>query len=69
MISNHEWTQINTNFILTIVRLRIATQIDPASVTDSLFSGLGVKRFSHLLIEGIAFAFRCEAFVFGLDRT
>ena len=37
------------------------------SVIDSLFGGLGVKRFSHLLIEGVAFAFGCEAFVFGLN--
>ena len=37
------------------------------SVTDSLFGGLGVKRFSHLLIEGVAFAFGCEAFVFRLN--
>ena len=41
--------------------------IDPASVTDSLLSGLGMKRFSHLLIEGVAFAFGREAFVFRLN--
>jgi hypothetical protein len=34
------------------------------SVADSLLSGLGVKRFSHLLIEGVAFAFGREAFFF-----
>ena len=39
----------------------------PASVTDSLFGGLGVKRFSHFLIEGVAFAFGCEPFVFRLN--
>jgi hypothetical protein len=39
----------------------------PESVTDSLFSGLGVKRFSHLLIEGVAFAFGRETFVFRLN--
>jgi hypothetical protein len=33
-------------------------------IADSLFRGLGVKRFSHLLIEGVAFAFRREPFVF-----
>ena len=32
------------------------------SVTDSLFGGLGVKGFSHLLIEGVAFSFGREAF-------
>src|SRR5262245_21575910 len=36
-------------------------------VTDSLFGGLGVKRFSHFLIEGVAFAFSREAFVFRLN--
>ena len=41
--------------------------IYPASVADSLLSGLGVKRFSHLLIEGVAFAFGREAFVFRLN--
>jgi hypothetical protein len=38
-----------------------------ASVTDSLLSGLSVKRFSHFLIEGVAFAFGCEPFVFRLN--
>ena len=41
--------------------------IHPASVTDSLFGGLGVKGFSHLLIEGVAFAFGRETFVFRLN--
>ena len=37
------------------------------SVTNSLFGGLGVKRFSNLLIEGVAFAFGREPFVFRLN--
>lgn len=41
--------------------------IDSASIADSLFSGLGVKCFSYLLVEGVAFAFGREPFVFGLD--
>jgi hypothetical protein len=52
------------------VRVAAPTLVRPlyrASVTDSLFSGLGVKRFSHLLIEGVAFAFGREAFVFRLN--
>ena len=36
-------------------------------VSNSFFSGLGVKRFSDLLIEGVAFAFGREPSVFGLD--
>ena len=39
----------------------------PASVADSLFSSLGVKRLSNLLIEGVTFAFGREPFVFRLD--
>ena len=39
----------------------------PASVSDSLFSGLATKRFTYLLIEGVAFAFGREAFVFRLN--
>src|SRR5215211_5002538 len=34
------------------------------SVADSLFRGLGVNRLSHLLIEGVVFAFGRESFVF-----
>src|ERR1043166_486372 len=48
-------------------RLPLQQKTRDGSITDSLFRGLGVKRFSHFLIEGVAFAFRCEAFVFGLN--
>jgi len=37
------------------------------SVTNSLFGGLSVKRFSNFLIEGVAFAFGREPFVFRLN--
>ena len=39
----------------------------PASVADSLLGGLATKRFSYLLIEGVALAFGREPFVFGLN--
>jgi hypothetical protein len=39
----------------------------PGSIADSLFSGLGVKCFSNFLIEGVAFAFGREPFVFRLN--
>jgi hypothetical protein len=49
------------------IEINVSQFAYPASVTDSLFGGLGVKRFSHLLIEGVAFAFGREPFVFRLN--
>jgi hypothetical protein len=37
------------------------------SVAESLFGGLGMNCFSNFLIEGVAFAFGGEPFVFGLN--
>ena len=49
------------------VRDRRYSNIEEELVTDSLFRGLGMKRFSYLLIERVAFAFGCELFAFRLN--
>ena len=49
-------------------RNTVVSRLIQLSVTDSLFSGLGVKRFSNLLIEGVAFAFGREPFVFRVNK-